>query len=506
MTSVHAARRLQRRRATPPVLGVLAIAALAAFSLLVAQLMCTPEQLWVVRPVVVIIAICGVTTWLLANHRGVGLFGEIGFVYLAIALAYTVVPAIRFVLLNVRIPLGYDNLNLAALSPTPEQIGIHYWRHVLFFAGVAASFLIIRLQPLRSQAGVPERLRGSGFAVAALALIVVGCAMFETALSGSVSTYIEHYTRFDHLPWALRKAATLSVVVRSGSYFVLLALMFSDYRRYRAMIVVITPLMCAYEIWYSFGSRIVGATILLAVFALYNLRVRQVRVLKGMAVMGLLALTFTIVGLIRSVGNDLAAARLTWSEEKVTRGDEFDAVFATSFHIYYERARGSLPPREWLMFVHEAIALIPFVDHTRYNPQYWYARHYFPAAPVPPTTMGVIAESGLWGGEIDLVLRSMINGALFAVLTRWYQRRRGKWWALTVYVYCYATCVMTLKYSVLFLAVPLLRVILPAICLGAALLWWERHLMRVRRPKPVGILRPSVARTVGHPRTGSISK
>ena len=460
--------------------GVLGILALALVSLLVAEVSATPAQLEVIQPVVVIITICALVAWILACRPDVDLFSEIGFVYLAMAFAYAVVPAVKFVAMNVRIPVDYDNLNFAALSPSPYQVGVHYWRHVLFFSGLAVGFLAVRLQPMRPPVALRARGYQSRRTIAILAATIVGCAALEALLSAPVSTYIEHYTRFDHLPWSLRRLAGLAAIIRSGGYFVLLALMFSDYPKYRWFIFIVAPVLCAYEIWYSLGSRIVGATIVLAVFAFYNLRVRPVPLRRGVVVMGFLAVAFTAVGLVRSSGGDLGAALQRVSEREAPRADEFDAVFATSFHIYSERDRGTLPHRNWWMFAHEFIAVVPFVDHTTDNPQFWYARHYYPDAPVPPTTMGVIAESGLWGGELDLFVRSLINGALFAGLTRWFLRRRQAWWALTVYVYCYANCILTLKYSVLYLAPPLLRVVLPTMLLTWLLLWWENGLPRIR--------------------------
>jgi hypothetical protein len=97
---------------------------------------------------------------------------------------------------------------------------------------------------------------------------------------------------------------------------------------------------------------------------------------------------------------------------------------------------------------------------------------------VPPTTLGVVAESGLWGGEPDLLVRSLLNGAIFAWLTRWFLRRRDRWWALTVYIYCYATCVLTLKYSVLYQIIPLVRVVLPSVVLVAVLFKLEAGVNR----------------------------
>lgn len=115
------------------------------------------------------------------------------------------------------------------------------------------------------------------------------------------------------------------------------------------------------------------------------------------------------------------------------------------------------------MFFYEFIAVIPFLDHVSYHPQYWYARYYFPDAAVPPQTMGVVADSAIWGGEYDLVLRSLLNGALFALLTRWFLRRRENWFAVNVYVFLCATSVLTLKYSVLYQLVPIVRILIPTL-------------------------------------------
>jgi hypothetical protein len=474
------------RRAQGTVLGAAAIIVSATFVWMVSELTFSANQLYVVRPVLVIIAIFCLVAWTLARRRGLPLLGEVGLVYLAIALAYAIVPALRFIALDVRIPPGYDALNFAILSPTPQEIGVHYWRHVLFFAGVAIGFLAVRLQPLHMP---PERHRPAAatlkchYTIMALAAVIVGCAALEALLSAPVNTYWDFYIRFDHLPWGLRHLVMMSVILRTGTYFVLLGLMFSDYRRYRFMIFATALLLCAYEMWYSFGSRIAAATIFLAVFAFYNLRVRRVRLLTGAIVVSALGLGFAVAGIVRSFNNDIDVAKRSLIEDSAARGDEFDAIFGTSFHIYHERERGTLPPRDWRMFAYDLIALVPFVDHIENNPQYWYARHYFPEAPVPPTTVGVIAESGFWGGEPDLFVRSMLSGALFALLTRWFLRRRHKWWALITYVYCYAASVMTLKYSVLYLAAPLERILLPAVLVAAALLWWENHPGRLRRPR-----------------------
>ena len=50
----------------------------------------------------------------------------------------------------------------------------------------------------------------------------------------------------------------------------------------------------------------------------------------------------------------------------------------------------------------------------------WYAKNYFPNSTVAPFTLGPIADSAIWGGEIDLFFRGLINGILFALLIKWF--------------------------------------------------------------------------------------
>jgi hypothetical protein len=110
------------------------------------------------------------------------------------------------------------------------------------------------------------------------------------------------------------------------------------------------------------------------------------------------------------------------------------------------------------------------VDHTTWNPQYWYARYYFPNAVVPPQTLGPIADSAIWGGEVDLLIRSLLNGALFAYIVRWFIKKKDIWWAVAIYIYFYATCVMTLKYSIFYQLTPLVRILIPTLLVAALIM------------------------------------
>lgn len=456
----------------PVLSAIFILAAIVAvtiiFGLMAADLF-TADQMYIIRPLLATFAVFSIFSYLLKLRVQTAIFGEIGFIYLAFALAYTILPAITLLKTDFIIPPGYDGAINSILTPLPADFGAHFWRHVLFISGVALGYLAVRGGSLPIKPLNDSSTNGNGRIVAVMIAIVGFCIVSVMLLSSPVSTYYEHYTRFDHLSWPLRRLVYVGLIFKSGGYFVLLALLFSDYRRYRLFIFIVIPALCAYESIYSFGSRIEALTILLASVGFYHYRVTPISIKKGMMYLVALAFLFSVVELIRASDNSLEDARYSVSEQGLKQASEFGAVYYTGFHLYAERAQGTLPPRNWQMFFYEFLSLIPFIDHTEHHPQYWYARHFFPEAVVPPQTMGVIADSAIWGGEFDLFVRSLINGAVFAFLTRWFLLRREKWWALTIYIYCYATCIMTLKYSVFYQLTPLTKIILPTLVLTGAL-------------------------------------
>lgn len=437
------------------IVGIIAI--LAVMLGFLTMSIFTDDQMYIIRPILAAIAVFVAFSYILKIQVHTNLLGEIGFIYLSFALVYTIIPAIKFFALDFNFPLDFDGFNFAVLSPQPEELGIHFWRHVLFISSVAAGFLLVRGRSVQRSPLNEKSERRYDRVITILLALMICCFCVLILLSAPVTTYYEHYSRFDHLSWPLRRVVYLCLIVKSDGYFVLMALMFSQYRKYRIFIFIIVPIVCAYEVVFSLGSRIVAFTILLAFLGFYNFRVTPISLKKGIVSLVALVFLFSVIGILRLSTNTMEATQEVISN-KTIKASEFESVYCTGFHLYFERSQGTLPSRDWKMFVYELRALIPFIDHTTYHPQYWYARNYFSDKALPPTTMGVIAESGIWGGEFDLFLRGLINGVIFALLTRWFMRRREKWWTLTIYIYCYAMCIMNIKYSLFYLLIPLSQI------------------------------------------------
>jgi hypothetical protein len=390
-------------------------------------------------------------TMVLRSRVGANFFGDLGFLYMGLALAYTVYPAAILI-------IGHEETELLELLlPTSAELGLQLWRHVLFMFAVGTGYLVARGHEVPQITLAPSE-RADGRTVALLIAAIVICILCLSLLSAPVHTYAENYTRYDHLPWLARKFVSVCLRLKLGLYLVLITFLFLDHRRYRTTIPVVVMLICLHEFTYSLGARIESLIVLLGVTCLYTYLVKPITWKAGLVTCIALLALFSVVEVLRFADGNV-------SDLEVKPAGELGAVYLPGFHLYSERAQGSLPPREWPMLFSDFVAVLPFGDFSRWNPMDWYTRNYFPEAEVAPLTLGPIADSALWGGELDLLLRGLINGLFFAYLVRWFLRHRDRWWGVAVYVYCYATCIMTLKYGVFYHLAPLLKTVAPTLLL-----------------------------------------
>jgi len=395
-------------------------------------------------------------------------FGEIGFIYLAFAVAYTVFPAYGFLVLD-SLSSGAGFENLATLSPDQGELGVHLWRHVLFIGAVGSGYLLFRgrhtpkFNSSKNLGSAEKPIIRFLFGIIVLSILALW------ALSAPVETYIDNYTRYDNLSWIARRLVTICTVLKTGGTFVLLTAMFRDYKRYRIYIWSFVLLSVVYEVQYSLGARIDAFVILTAAVLLYHYCVQRITLRRGLLVALAFGLVFSVIEIVRFADLDFSGLKETVSQVQGMPAAELGAVFFPGFHLYSERSSGTLPPVEWQVFFDDFISLVPLAGQTKWQPMYWYAENYFPDAVVPPLTVGPIAMSALWGGEIGLFVQGFINGVFFAFLMRWFARDCEKWQVMAIYAFCYSTCIMCLKYSIFWHLAPVVRFILPVVFIVSVL-------------------------------------
>lgn len=462
------------------ILALLSLSLLVGVSIVLSVVLPPTISLFV-APTAAAILVFAAFSIVLQQMVGGSIFGELGFLYLGFMLAYTVMPAVGFML------AGLDQLGpLAALLPEPPRLVTHLWRHVLFEAAIAIGYLLLRGRLSASGTPIPDRPERDGRTIVALAVLLVLSIASLNLMSAPVHSYYDHYARYDHLPWLERKFTSVALRLSLGLYCVLLTFLFRSYAKYKWTIPLVVLAICAHEMVYSLGARIQALIVLLQAVCLYHFLVRRVSLKTGFIACVAMAALFSVVEAIRPLQDDTNVGVSALTQEGLKPASEFGAVYYPGFHLYEEREARALPPVEWPMFFADVVSLVTFGDFERWNPMNWYASNYYPSAEIPPFTMGPIADSALWGGEPDLLVRGLLNGLFFAFIMRWFLRNRHKWWALTIYVYCYATCILTLKYTI-FLQVGLVeKNLLPTLLMLQAIRLADFSMKRRRGVEPKG--------------------
>lgn len=403
---------------------------------------------------------------LLKKVNGETLFCDLGFIYCSLLVLYTVIPGLVLVY-GLTKPGDPIAVMLDTMSITATDLSIHLWRHFLFLFCFSVGYIFFRG---KEKFKYLEIKRSMHFSIVTLIVTIVICLFFLSVLSAPVETYYDNYTRYDHLAVPIRKIVSVLIRFKGGFYVILISLLFLNYKKYKLLILISVIFICIYELLYSHGSRINIFIILLQVFFLYNYIVQVISFKKLITYAFVLLAFFSIVEIIRLLDGSVENTKEVLSDEGIKPPGELGALFITSFHLYSERKKGTLPKAEWPMFFYDVISPFSFNSDTSLNPMYWYAKHYFPESIVPPFTIGPIAESAIWGGEIDLFFRGLINGAYFAFIVKWFLRRRNKWWAIATYAFLFSYSVITLKYSVFFYLTPVFKDLMPTLFLVAILI------------------------------------
>src|SRR5262249_53312370 len=96
-----------------------------------------PEGVIYLAPSLTVVLVFGIFWLVLWRRLNDNVFGELGFLYVALIVVHTLVPAASFIT-----AAFYQSGPLAQLLPDPVQLRAHLWRQVLFAAGVAAGYLL----------------------------------------------------------------------------------------------------------------------------------------------------------------------------------------------------------------------------------------------------------------------------------------------------------------------------------------------------------------------------
>lgn len=385
---------------------------------------------------------------------------DVGFIYFFLLFSYIFFPGIGIILAA----NGDEFFKIALGNPSLEELYKHQWRQIVFYILSFIGFLIIRSKiKFKGKEGKVNRLKNKNTTVKVIVAAIIIFIILLELLSAPVDNYYEGYTRYDHLNYIARRILSVVINLKFGFYAIALVIFFQNYTRYKSSILIFTTIICLFEILYSYGSRIESFKILLMVSCLYSVYVRKIKIMKIVMILFALLIIFSMVELVRSAMINDSDFITYLIEVGAKPAEEFGALFFTGFKLYELRVNNGLPETNPLMFLYDLLAIIPFANFDEVNPIVWYARNFYPNAVVPPFTLGPIAVSAIYGGEIDLGVRGFILGLIIASISNWYNRNLKSWIVASIYVYFYSTVVMLLKYDVFWFASVFVKLLVPSI-------------------------------------------
>jgi len=398
---------------------------------------------------------------LLTKYSGDKIIGEIGFIYVSLAVAYTIYPALGVIsVIN-----GDNEFQIALGMPSINDLIIHLWRQVAFVVASIFSYLFFRGKGKLYLVKFSENKIYSPRLVNIILFTILSFILILIVSSSSVSSYYENYTRFDDLPWFLRRIVAVIINLKYGFYAILLTILYKNYIKNKNKIIVSVLILCIFEVVNSHGSRIEALKILLMTVCLHVLFVKGINLTRSILVGGILLAIFSAIELVRSAIMNNATISDYISDQGIKPASELGAIFFTGIHLYDVRASGMLPYVDNLMLFYDFLSAIPFVDWSEYNPMVWYANNYYPNAVVPPFTMGPVAVSAMFGGELDLILRGIAIGAILAFLFRWFSCNVNSVYRCVVYIFSYSTVVMIIKYDIFWYIPQIVKLIIPSLIL-----------------------------------------
>ncbi len=392
---------------------------------------------------------------------------EVGTVCVLATTIYSVLPLLAFYLSGQRWTFLSD-ARLFAYKPDAFQMGHFATRHVVYLAALAVSYLAFRGKAVAS-GPIGSVNRSTMIVLVTLGItITVYIALLGAIYGVSYSTsYADARitgTLITRLPYLLQQithnVVGIGLVVKLG----LITLLVARWQTLRWRLVLLAWLvfeMVAATLRMSGRTEVV--ILLLATGLLYHRMVRPWSFTRA-ALAGIAGLGAILAyGAMRDMGFVLrtlnGAGISAWSI-----ANEFQGIFGTAYDLQMRSAAGTLPHIPWQLHVSDALLLIPqqVLPFVKVDPSDWYLTISGLQGTGFGAMFGVISQSVTGFGHVELVLRGLALGWMFAKVHRWYVARADGLWITLLYLFVCIWSYYTFRASTFYFVYMLLYSFVPA--------------------------------------------
>lgn len=443
------------------------------------------EYRYLAAPVLTMMSLATIYTAVLWNRdRRLPVF-EVGSLWVGSTVVYSALPFIGFMAMGLRWSPWGDN-RLLAYEFDVREVGLFAWRHVVYLASFISVYLVVRGRraarstPLKA---IPSQL------IAALAVILAFQYAFKWGMKYGYGIDLD--ISYSDLSTILTRIASTPFLLLQITFIILasmllvkqafLLLLIQQWKSLKWRIVLVAWLaMETITVVVRMGGRGEAVRLILTFAVLYDRFARPLRA-KWIMVGGALLLTgFLVQGNLRG---SLTPRQLTASNV-LTTTNEFEALFTTAYDIYKRKQMGILPHVPWQVYAIDLYLEIPsqILPFEKVDPSVWYLDVIGLRDTGVGFMFGVMSQAVLGLDWIELVLRGVLLGALFAAFHRWYVRRARNFWVTLLYlfvsIWSYYTFRATSFWFIHYVVYQFIPVMLSARIIEYALSRWPRRSAR----------------------------
>lgn len=404
------------------------------------------EELYVAGPLLFCLLIMAYTTYVLWQKDGEVPLFDIGFICILATFVYSAAPLLNFWQGGLKFGLLSDS-RLISYNPTPEQIGIFYWRYVLYLAALSTSYLFFRRNIYIATGGV-EHIRKSLINPLLILFVVINLFIillelnygfrFKASYSSEISRY--NSAAFLSMPLLFRQISgrvyTVFIITKLAILFIVIQK--SQAKGWRTILWI----WIVYEVAIALllkGARSEMMFFLMAAALMYH-RLMKPFSLAFLVSAGLLILAlFTFMGIYRGQ-TSLAATKFQISRTEgglLASGGEFQGLLGTTYDVYRKIEKGGLQVPGYV-YLNDFINILPpqqLLPLEKVPASEWYLRLTGLSGKGIGMMWGVITQCIVGLDWLELVLRGCLLGFILNKVHEWYVWRKGLFLSNIVYIY-----------------------------------------------------------------------
>lgn len=431
--------------------------AFAALSCAVWFVISADEIKYLIAPMAAtVLAVAFFWTVLSARRQGPPLADPATLAVLAVT-CYTVMPPLQYLL------AGGQHTYLSAyplyvLNPTLREFGGFMWWYVVYLVAFVFSYLAFDSRRTATPfAPNPPDRKTVALLVALWVLISVVMyaieAIYGINLYGvyDVERMYDSYEVYLGMPLLFRQFYGIighngiELIVKLG----LLLTIFLSWGKpvYRWMLYCWLGVTLIRNILWM-GARTELVLIFLACIIMYNQFVRRLKIWQMLPIGLCLFVGFLVIGFVRgqaTLGSNLSNFKSNVDSFQLTASTntEFQALFGGNYDLLRLKENGDLGKVPLQFTLYDVVMVIPqqLLPFPKLDVQNWIAARALPGF----FMFSPISQAIIGFGWVELVVRGMLLGFVFAKARLWYARRSRRFWPTLAYFYLIIIAYYTIR-------------------------------------------------------------